>query len=327
MRCRELDHFARADEQHARFRERFEQLRGQSNGCRRHADGVAADLGRRPDFLGDCERPLEHLLQGGAERAGTVRLAHRLFQLTQDLRLAQHHRVETAGDPEGVTRRGGSLEHIGVGTQGLAGDIADLGEPFDGGIDCRRIRPDIELGPVAGRDDGDFGNPLVARAERLQRDRELLRREGEAAAQVEGRGGVVEAESKDAHGQIIKLEPDGIACKRTPIRAFPRLPRRDAFVRPGSCPVPIDVAFWHIANFFAPAVITGFIASGAAKLIWRRELTTTGWLGLAACSSAAMAAVSVLGLVVFEHDGKMVTYAAMVAVCALVLWWAGFGRR
>ena len=40
-----------------------------------------------------------------------------------------------------------------------------------------------------------------------------------------------------------------------------------------------------------------------------------------------MAGVSVLGLVVFEHDGKVVTYAAMIAACAMALWWAGFRSR
>jgi hypothetical protein len=37
-----------------------------------------------------------------------------------------------------------------------------------------------------------------------------------------------------------------------------------------------------------------------------------------------MAAASALGLVAFEHDGKMATYAAMVVACALALWWRGF---
>ncbi len=91
--------------------------------------------------------------------------------------------------------------------------------------------------------------------------------------------------------------------------------------------MPIDAALWHIANFFAPALIAGYLAAGAAKLLWRRELAPIGWLRLGAWASTAMAAMAVLGLVVFEHDGKMITYAAMVAACALALWWAGFRRR
>lgn len=86
---------------------------------------------------------------------------------------------------------------------------------------------------------------------------------------------------------------------------------------------PVD-AFWHIVNFFAPAVVVGYLAAGASKLLWRHELAASGWLRLGGWASAAMAAVSVLGLVVFEHDGKIATYAAMIAACALALWWAGF---
>ena len=91
--------------------------------------------------------------------------------------------------------------------------------------------------------------------------------------------------------------------------------------------MPIDVALWHIANFFAPALVAGLLAAGAAKLLWRRELAAVGWARLSAWAIAAMATMAVLGLLVFEHDGKMVTYAAMVVACALALWWAGFRRR
>ena len=84
--------------------------------------------------------------------------------------------------------------------------------------------------------------------------------------------------------------------------------------------------FWHIANFFAPAFVVGLLAAAATKAIWRRELAEVGWLGLAAWAGAAMAAVSMAGLVIFEHDGKMITYAAMLVACAAALWWAGFRR-
>ena len=89
---------------------------------------------------------------------------------------------------------------------------------------------------------------------------------------------------------------------------------------------PFD-AFWHIANFFAPAIGVGCIAAGASKLLWRRELADVAWWRLVAWASAAMAAVSVAGLVVFEHDGKIATYAAMIVACAVALWWAGFRDR
>jgi hypothetical protein len=84
--------------------------------------------------------------------------------------------------------------------------------------------------------------------------------------------------------------------------------------------------FWHIANFFAPALFVGLLAAAATKAIWRRELAGVGWLRLAAWAGSAMAVVSIAGLVIFEHDGKMITYAAMLLACAAGLWWAGFRR-
>jgi hypothetical protein len=89
---------------------------------------------------------------------------------------------------------------------------------------------------------------------------------------------------------------------------------------------PVD-AFWHFANFFAPAIVTGFLAAAGTKLFWRRELAGVGLGRLGAWASGAMAAVLLGGLVIFEHDGKMATYTAMVVACAAALWWVGFRHR
>ena len=84
-------------------------------------------------------------------------------------------------------------------------------------------------------------------------------------------------------------------------------------------------AFWHLSNFFAPAVGVGLMAAALAKLLWWRELRAARWSRLALWASAACAAVLVAGLVVFGRDGKMLTYGAMLVACAAALWWAGFG--
>ncbi len=89
---------------------------------------------------------------------------------------------------------------------------------------------------------------------------------------------------------------------------------------------PLD-AFWHVLNFFAPALGVGLLAPALAKLLWRRELQGVGWLRLSAWATIGCAAALVGGLVIVGHDGKMATYAAMVMVSALALWWVGFGPR
>ena len=83
-------------------------------------------------------------------------------------------------------------------------------------------------------------------------------------------------------------------------------------------------AFWHLTNFLAPPLVLGGVAAGLTTLIWRRELGPgRGWR-LWRWASAASGLASVAGLVAFQHDGRMATYAAMVGACALALWWAGF---
>jgi hypothetical protein len=89
---------------------------------------------------------------------------------------------------------------------------------------------------------------------------------------------------------------------------------------------PLD-AFWHVTNFFAPALFLGGFAAGATRLIWRRRLGPGSGLRLWAWASAAAALASLGGLVVFERDGRIATYAAMVFACAAALWWAGFRGR
>ena len=92
----------------------LEELPGQAHRRRRHADRMGADLGGSAHFLGHGEGALEELVQGGAQRAGGVGLAHGLLELAQDLGLAQHHGIQPAGHPEGVPRGVAAFAHVGV---------------------------------------------------------------------------------------------------------------------------------------------------------------------------------------------------------------------
>lgn len=89
-------------------------------------------------------------------------------------------------------------------------------------------------------------------------------------------------------------------------------------------------AFWHLTNFFAPALFLGACAALLTKAIWRRELGPGGGLRLWAWASGATALAAIVGLAAFGHDGRSATYAAMVVACAVALWWAAFhggGKR
>lgn len=89
---------------------------------------------------------------------------------------------------------------------------------------------------------------------------------------------------------------------------------------------PLD-AFWHLLNFFGPAVGVGVIGALIAKLVWRAELRGKSVLRLAAWSTGAAALGLIAALIVFGRDGRMAGYGVVVATAALGLWWAAFGTR
>lgn len=87
---------------------------------------------------------------------------------------------------------------------------------------------------------------------------------------------------------------------------------------------PLD-ALWHLGNLFAVPLLLGVIAAALAKLFWRTSLRGVPWRRLALWACASACATAVAGLVFFGRDGRMATYAAMVLLSALALWWRGFG--
>ena len=86
---------------------------------------------------------------------------------------------------------------------------------------------------------------------------------------------------------------------------------------------PLD-AFWHVLNFFAPALGIGMLAPTLAKLFWRAELRAVAWLRLVAVALGAAALALIGGLLVLGQDGRIATYTAMIAAAAVSLWWTGF---
>ena len=87
---------------------------------------------------------------------------------------------------------------------------------------------------------------------------------------------------------------------------------------------PID-ALIHISNLFLPALALAALAPALAKLLWRRELAGVPFRRLAVPAAAVNCAVVLAALVLMGRDGRMAMYAAMVAGCAVTLWWRGFG--
>ena len=85
----------------------------------------------------------------------------------------------------------------------------------------------------------------------------------------------------------------------------------------------VDAA-WHILNFLAPAFATAVLSASLAKVFWQSELRGVRWTRLCAVAAVAASIALFAGLVVTGHDGRMATYAGMIAVTAVSLWWFGF---
>ncbi len=90
-----------------------------------------------------------------------------------------------------------------------------------------------------------------------------------------------------------------------------------------SLPVHATDAFWHVMNFCAPALGIGGFAAVLSRLVWRGGLRR-GVVALWTWASAAALVASIAGLVAFERDGRMATYALMVVASATAIWWIGF---
>ena len=101
----QLDHLAGADEQHVLLVDAGENALRQAHRGGGHGNRVGADRGRCAHFLGHREGALEQLVQQRAQGAGLFGGLHRLLHLPEDLGFAQHHRIQPAGDAEGVLHR------------------------------------------------------------------------------------------------------------------------------------------------------------------------------------------------------------------------------
>jgi hypothetical protein len=74
-------------------------------------------------------------------------------------------------------------------------------------------------------------------------------------------------------------------------------------------------------------IMFGALCAGLTRLLWRRTLVGRPWWALAWPAMAVASAVTVAGMAWTGRDGRMATYAAMVAAVAFTLWWRGFGPR
>ena len=89
---------------------------------------------------------------------------------------------------------------------------------------------------------------------------------------------------------------------------------------------PLDFSI-HLLSFVAPALVVAFLVALAGPWVLPRSGRPLRWWLSAAVNFVAGVAVLAGGLWFFGRDGKMLTYAAMVAAVATAQWLSGRAWR
>jgi hypothetical protein len=88
---------------------------------------------------------------------------------------------------------------------------------------------------------------------------------------------------------------------------------------------PLDFLI-HLLNFLMPAAVVGTLVALAAPSLSKTQ-SRRSRLRQSAVNAGAGTVALVAGLVFFGNDGKMATYAAMVALIATSQWLAASGGK
>ncbi len=171
------------------------------------AGSVDAGLGMRP--LADPQRLLEQVVKQPSGRAGVLGGPQGDLDLAEDLRLADHHRVETAGDREQVLDGPVLVVHVQVRCQLIEPDRAvprhELGDLRDAGVELLDVG--VDLDPVTRRQHDGLGD--VRRVNRVAKQlgpRVVVERD--AFEQRHRCGAVRETDNEQAHRHT---DPIGLA--------------------------------------------------------------------------------------------------------------------
>ena len=83
----------------------------------------------------------------------------------------------------------------------------------------------------------------------------------------------------------------------------------------------------HLLNFALPALAVALVLALAARLFMKRGAGAPGLATQVAITFAAGTVVLLAGLALTGRDGRIGTYAALVAVSGTVQWWLMPGWR
>ena len=196
----QIDHLARADHERGALAQVRVHPPREADGRGGEGDRVGADLRLGADALCGRKRGLKELVERGAGAAGLLRHAIGILELAQDLRLAQHHGVESRGDGEGM--RDGELFLMNIEARGEVQVVAVMIlEPLRQLCRARIARP-VHFRAIARREDHHLGDAELL-PQGAQRRGEAIFVERHFLAQRKRRGLMVEAENVECHERAV----------------------------------------------------------------------------------------------------------------------------
>lgn len=83
----------------------------------------------------------------------------------------------------------------------------------------------------------------------------------------------------------------------------------------------------HLFNFAAPALFLALLLALGGRILGPKGASALAWYAQAAINSVVGCAVLLAGLWWLGRDGRMLTYAALVLVCASCQWLLQRGWR
>ncbi len=206
----ELRHLARADQHRGLVRERLEDLQREVDRDRADGDAPRRDAGLGAHALRDRERLVEDAVEDGAGRARLGGEVVEALQLAEDLRLADHHRVEARRHAEEMADGVAVVMDEEMLREGRRRDAAlareELADRPGYGI---VVAPERErFDSIAGRDERRLLH-AVDRREPRERRRQRAVLEREPLAQLDRRRVMVQADDpeRSAAAHDPKLPP------------------------------------------------------------------------------------------------------------------------
>ncbi|MNX54473.1 hypothetical protein D3C86_852040 [compost metagenome] len=160
-----------------------ENLLGQAHRGKRHRHRVLADGRVGAHLLGRIERGLEQPPEQRPDGAGLAGHGIGRLHLAENLRFAQHQRVEPGSDPHHVTNCRIIFMHIGAFAQLVVAQMMIFGQPAQHDVRRQVILFYIEFTAIAGGEDRSFA-AVGESAELLQGLNQLLRGKSHALADV-----------------------------------------------------------------------------------------------------------------------------------------------